>query len=931
MLPRVSPPLLLLVALVAPVGAQEVGRPADPVDALLARVAAAFERSDPNAYLELISPLADRERAERFARDQIVPGITRVAARVRDRVPLEGALPGEGYRLVADVFIEWGNRGRLATWQLDVRGARRVGEAPGEPTALVWRITDQELLNSVEGLYRLALDPTTQFRARRLVVTSEDLELRLNEGTVFVARIDEGVTGLVLLGRGEMVFAPRPAAERGQLRLFAGEEVLRTAFSRAFVRLNPQEFATRLNGEALSPQPVDPAALEQARAVFEQFVGRSFSLDLSDLSRDTWSLVPSPGDFLAEIRTRRFDTLTYARAFREAEDITLFDRARKKNIALYASEEKLATRGRYYNEDDLMDYDIVHYGLDVSFDPARAWIEGRAHVTLRVRSFALASLTMRLADSLNVSSLVSDELGRLLYLRVRGQDNLIVNLPGAVPRDTELTLRFTYAGRLEPQEVDREALAPQRGEAFLQELPLLTPEPRYLYSNRTYWYPQSTVSDYATATLRLTVPGEYGCVASGRLTSQTVEPRGSARAAARRTFTFVAPLPVRYLSVVISRLTSVAESPFAVDQALADGTAQFASGPNPAVSGVVLRSALLRVEAQPRQAARARSLIERTADIARFYTALVGDCPYPTFTVALTESDLPGGHSPAYFAVLNQPLPTSSLTWRNDPVSFEGYSPFFLAHELAHQWWGQAVGWENYHEQWLSEGFAQYFAVLYARHDRGEDLFTEMLRQMRRWAMEYSHEGPVSLGYRLGHIRGQGRVFRALVYNKAALVLHMLRRLVGDAAFFRAVRRFYGETRFQKGGTDNLQRAFEAESGRSLERFFEQWIHGTGLPRLRFSHRIEMPRDPVQLTDSADGVAAAPQPDPAPVVVLRFEQEGESFEVPVTVSLTYVTGETRDVLVPVTERIVELRVPLAAPLRRVDVNRDYAALATIRR
>ena len=80
-----------------------------------------------------------------------------------------------------------------------------------------------------------------------------------------------------------------------------------------------------------------------------------------------------------------------------------------------------------------------------------------------------------------------------------------------------------------------------------------------------------------------------------------------------------------------------------------------------------------------------------------------------------------------------------------------------------------------------------------------------MLRQLRKWSIETSDQGPVSLGYRLGHIRGESRVFRALVYNKGAAVLHMLRRLVGDDEFFRGLRRFYRESRFRKVGTDDLR------------------------------------------------------------------------------------------------------------------------------
>ena len=303
-----------------------------------------------------------------------------------------------------------------------------------------------------------------------------------------------------------------------------------------------------------------------------------------------------------------------------------------------------------------------------------------------------------------------------------------------------------------------------------------------------------------------------------------------------------------------------------------------------------------------------------------FYASLIGDFPYPTLTLTVTDSHLPGGHSPAYFVVLNEPLPTTFAglmrSWRTDPVSFSDYPSFFLAHELAHQWWGHAVGPQNYHERWLSEGLAQYFSALYAQHEGGDDIFSDVLKQMHQWALRHSREGPIYLGYRLGHIEGEPRVFRALVYNKAAMVLHMLRRLIGDDKFFGGLRRFYAARRFQKAGTDDLQRAFEAETETSLERFFERWIHGAALPRLRFSYRVEQP---AAVSDAAGGLE----------VILRFEQEGEIFDVPVTVTLNYRSGASEDIVVPVTDEITELRVPLAGQLRGVDVNRDRAALAQI--
>ena len=180
--------------------------------------------------------------------------------------------------------------------------------------------------------------------------------------------------------------------------------------------------------------------------------------------------------------------------------------------------------------------------------------------------------------------------------------------------------------------------------------------------------------------------------------------------------------------------------------------------------GVYYRGADVVALANPRQVSRARTVLGQSAEILGFYASLVDDLPYPSFTLALVDDELPGGHSPAYLALVHQPLPTSAFSWRNDPVYFDDYPQFFLAHEVAHQFWGQAVGWKSYHEQWISEGFSQYFALLYAEHQGGAGVRRSVLSRLRSTAMAQSAQGPIELGYRLGHIKNDSRVFRSLVY-----------------------------------------------------------------------------------------------------------------------------------------------------------------------
>jgi len=879
------------------------------VRALLQHLEEIVQQGDSAGFRALLAEAMDPGEADEFVATELRPGATRAVIRERGRDQLPGAPQGAAFRLIVDAFVESGDRARVATWRLDLK---KTDEAE-------WRVTGQKRLSGIDNIHRLSVNRTKQFSASNFTLRAEDLELTLTDGSVFVIDIEEGVTGLVLLGRGNMRFRPTPDTEKGQVRIFSGADTLESRFDTAYVRVGDVDLHADLT--LLVARPVDPRELRRAEQLFREESVKAFGLQLRELSPDAWSLLPAPGDFLAEVRTRRFDTLTYSRARSEPEDITLFDRRQQRKIAAYQSVEKLASSGRFYNEDDLAEYDILDHDIELVVDPDRQWIEGRAKVRLEVRAPLVVQITLTLAESLVVHSVVSDEFGWLFSVRVKNQSSLLVSLPIPLERHRQLTLTIVYGGRLPSQPATRETLALEQGGQDRQTTrtwssefyaPMSQVEASYLYSNRSYWYPQAPISDYATATMRISIPAALGCVGTGEMASGSPTlVRGKQTSQNRKLYRFTATRPVRYLAFLISRFTRVDQFTLAFDDGQdSDDSSHDATEPAgpPAVGG--LGTLDVTIDSNPDQYNRGRESASPTADIARFYQNLVGDAPYESFALAVVESDLPGGHSPGYFAMLNQPRADTPVVWRNDPANFEGFPEFFLAHELAHQWWGQAVGWGNYHEQWLSEGFAQYFAALYAQHHRGDDSFAAVLRHMRRWSLEQSHQGPVYLGYRLGHIRNEGRVFRALVYNKGALVLHMLRRLIGDEAFFRAIRRFYVESRFRKAATDELRVAMEREAGRPLGRFFDRWIYGSTLPRLAFSYRVE---------------AAGKGQE----VVLHFEQSGELFDLPVRVTLQYGDRRSVDVVVSVTDQTVDKRVALDGALRSVEISRDDGLIAEI--
>ena len=187
-----------------------------------------------------------------------------------------------------------------------------------------------------------------------------------------------------------------------------------------------------------------------------------------------------------------------------------------------------------------------------------------------------------------------------------------------------------------------------------------------------------------------------------------------------------------------------------------------------------------------------------------------------------------------------------------------------VAHEIAHQWFGDAVTESDWDDAWLSEGFATYFTLLYSEHYDGRDAFVMGLQRARITALaaEKRLKEPV-VHNNIDDLKG---VIPPLVYQKGGWVLHMLRAQVGTETFWAGIREYYRRYRDGNASSDDLRRTMEEASGQDLRWFFEQWLHRNLSPALDGGWRYD---------------AAAKKV----VIELNQTQEGAAYRLPLEVNI----------------------------------------------
>jgi aminopeptidase N len=154
-----------------------------------------------------------------------------------------------------------------------------------------------------------------------------------------------------------------------------------------------------------------------------------------------------------------------------------------------------------------------------------------------------------------------------------------------------------------------------------------------------------------------------------------------------------------------------------------------------------------------------------------------------------------------------------------------------IIHEVAHQWFGNAVTERDWDDVWLSEGFATYFTLLFIEHAYGRDEMVAGLKSAAERVWAWYENDPE---YRIVHdnLDDMSRVTSVVTYQKGAWVLHMLRKRMGDEAFWTGIRSYYARYLNGNASTTDFRRAMEEASNLDLEPFFERWLYQGGNPRL---------------------------------------------------------------------------------------------------
>lgn len=428
--------------------------------------------------------------------------------------------------------------------------------------------------------------------------------------------------------------------------------------------------------------------------------------------------------------------------------------------------------------------DAQHYIFKLTLSDSTDEITGEATAEFRFVQDGVREIALDLASTMTVTE-VSSADGRLEF--THPADRLLIQLAVA-PHGGELR-KFTIRYRGTPASGLRIGENKYHDRTFFsQNWPNLARQ----------WLPMiDHPYDKATSEFIITAPSKYQVVANGMLQEETDLGDG------RRLTHWKQSVPIA------SWLNTI-------------GVAQFASRNFARVHGTQLQTWL---DYQDRD--NGIITFENPArEAMEFYIDHIGPFPYEKLA-NVEAAGVNGGmeHASAIF------YGEKSVT---DKPAFH-----LVAHEIAHQWFGDSVTEKDWDDVWLSEGFATYFTLLCVEHYQGREAFVAGLKQSRDQVFATEKKLP-GVAIRHENLSDMKKVLNQLVYQKGGWTLHMLRGQIGTDKFWAGIREYYRRYRDTNASTDDFRRVMEENSGADLKWFFDQWLNRAGSPAVEGTWHYEV-------------------------------------------------------------------------------------------
>lgn len=439
-------------------------------------------------------------------------------------------------------------------------------------------------------------------------------------------------------------------------------------------------------------------------------------------------------------------------------------------------------------------YDQEHLRLALRFDHDARRLFGDATLRLHARNNTTDSLLLH-AAALTIDSVWVgvDEPSLPTMWRVGNADSLMIALPDSL--GPQITVRIRYEA------------TPQAGLYFVEDGPLQQIWTQGEPQDNRHWIPFiDEPGDKLTTELLVTVPPPMRVLSNGQLIDATGQPDGTV------TYHWRQDRP---------------HAPYLIMLAVGDYARVHASVELPDV----FRPVPLDFWVYPGQENHLEATFGRTDDMMRFFSDRLG-MPYPWdryAQVLLRHFQFGGMENTGATTLTDRAYVHGRATLDYDPDGL-------IAHELAHQWFGDFVTTETWADIWLNEGFATYLSAVFREDYAGDDAFAHLMDEL---ATSYMREAEQ---YRRPLVWHQWtdpiQMFDAHSYRKGAWVLHMIREQVGDETFFAVLNRFLLTNAFQSVNTDDFREALEARSDQRFRPFFDQWIYGAGHPEVevRFAY-----------------------------------------------------------------------------------------------